>query len=429
MISLDFDFIISLLEPFDKLYAGFSGGLDSTVLLYALAKIPQLKAKLTAVHVHHGLSPNADTWKLHCEQFCKRHDIPLIVNHVHLNNSSNIEKTAREKRYELFSALSESNTCILLGHHRDDQAETLLLQLFRGAGLEGLSAMPAWRSLGKGLLFRPLLDYTRAQIERYAINHKLSWVDDESNQETHFSRNYLRHNLLPLIRERWPGVDDNLVRTARHCQQAQDLLDQLALSDCPKLNKPSQVLDCADLLCLNSERLNNIIRYWLRQNQVLMPDALTFNRIGSELLFSRDDATPIVSWGEVALRRYRKALYLMINKPTGKLSGLPWDNFPEPLVIDSSSIAAEPFNTGVRVLEGDVIEIRFRQGGERMKIHGQSKTLKKLFQEWGIPQWQRDRIPLLYINQELAMVVGYAISDSFYQKDLPFTFKIESRVI
>ncbi|WP_133139183.1 tRNA lysidine(34) synthetase TilS [Legionella genomosp. 1] len=429
MISLDFDFISSLLESFDKLYAGFSGGLDSTVLLYALAKIPQLKAKLTAVHVHHGLSPNADTWKLHCEQFCRRHDIPLIVNHVHLNNSSNIEKTAREKRYELFSALSESKTCLLLGHHRDDQAETLLLQLFRGAGIEGLSAMPAWRSLGKGLLFRPLLDYTRAQIERYAINHKLSWVDDESNQETHFSRNYLRHSLLPLIRERWPGVDDNLVRTARHCQHAQDLLDQLALSDCPKLNKPSQVLDCADLLCLNSERLNNIIRYWLRQNQVLMPDALTFNRIGSELLFSRDDATPIVSWGEVALRRYRKALYLMINKPTEKLSGLPWDNFPEPLVIDSISIAAEPFNSGVRVLEGDVIEIRFRQGGERVKIHGQSKTLKKLFQEWGIPQWQRDRIPLMYINQELAMVVGYAVSDSFFQKDLPFTFKIESLVI
>ncbi|KTD51803.1 cell cycle protein MesJ [Legionella quinlivanii] len=429
MISLDFDCISSLLEPFDKLYAGFSGGLDSTVLLYALAKKPQLKAKLTAVHVHHGLSPNADSWKLHCEQFCLRHDIPLIVYHVQLNTSSNIEKAAREKRYELFSSLSGSNTCILLGHHRDDQAETLLLQLFRGAGIEGLSAMPAWRSLGKGLLFRPLLDYTRAQIELYAINHKLSWVDDESNQETHFSRNYLRHSILPLIRVRWPGVEDNLIRTATHCQQAQHLLDQLALSDCPKLHEPSLVLDCADLLDLDNDRLNNIIRYWLRQNQVLMPDALTFNRIIPELLLSREDATPLVSWGECVLRRYRKALHLMINKPTIKLSALLWGNFPEPLVIDSISIAAKSFNTGVRVLPGDVIEIRFRQGGERMKIHGHSKMLKKLFQEWGVPQWQRDRVPLLYINQELAMVVGYAISDSFFQNDLPFTFKIEGRVI
>ncbi|KTC67988.1 cell cycle protein MesJ [Legionella birminghamensis] len=406
---------------------GFSGGLDSTVLVYALSQIPKLKKKLIAVHINHGLSPNANAWEVHCQQFCQQQKVPLIAYQLRLNITSNIEKLAREKRYEVFTTLLRDNTCLLLGHHRDDQAETLLLQLFRGAGIEGLSAMPAWRSLGQGLIFRPLLDYTRAEIEAFANDHRLPWINDESNEKTHFSRNFLRHTLMPLIKQRWPGINDNLARTAAHCQQAQRLLNDLALIDCPQLQERSDILDCAALLTLDKDRLNNIIRYWLKQNQVTMPDSLTFNRITSELLLSRSDAAAVVNWGRVVIRRYKTCLFLE-NKPmVPKLSRIAWHDFPETLVAPAMSIKAIPAPAGIRILPDDEVEILFRQGGEQIRLHRQSKSLKKLFQEWQVPQWLREKIPLLYINGELAMVIGYAISDTFFQKDLPHTYVIESK--
>ena len=187
------------LANYNTLFVGFSGGLDSTVLMHCMASHPALVAKLRAVHVHHGLSVNATAWQAHCQQFCDALGIQLMVLKVTCNNRANIEESAREARYAAFSSLLSDNDCLLLAHHCDDQAETLLLQLLRGAGIDGLAAMPSVNNLSKGQLVRPFLQHSRQRLEAYAHQHRLAWINDESNQNSDFSRNYLRNEIMPLL--------------------------------------------------------------------------------------------------------------------------------------------------------------------------------------------------------------------------------------
>lgn len=405
------------LGQYDRLLVGYSGGLDSTVLLHLLAGQPTLVNKLLAVHVNHGLSANANNWQDHCQQFCKDLAIPLVVKQVNLPSQANLEEEARKARYEIFSSLLANTDGLILAHHLDDQAETLLLQLFRGTGIDGLAAMAAKKGFAGANLLRPFLQLSRQNLEEYAKTNLLSWVEDESNLNISFSRNYIRHRVLPLICERWPAVVDNLVRTTHHCQQAQSNLEALAKIDCPTLNEVSSTLPLAFLSTLNSERISNVLRFWFKSNQVKQPDTLSFNRLLKEVIQARSDARPEVVWKGFSVRRYQQTLYLSQVEKEQFFATTNWPQFPEPLKIeDLGEIIVKEAEQGFLLPTPAKIEVRFRQGGELFKWHGQLKQLKKLLQEWQVPPWQRGSIPLVFVNGQLAVIVGYAVSDLYFGK-------------
>lgn len=401
---------VKTLSRYQRIFIGFSGGLDSTVLLHAVA---QYSRKITAVHIHHGLSPNADNWQNHCQTLCKNWDIPLITQKVTLPSGANIEEEARNSRYKVFASLVTSEDCLLLGHHKNDQAETLLLQLCRGAGIDGLSSMHPQ----KGVIFRPLLAMTRSELEHYAQSQQLYWIDDESNQSLHFSRNYLRHEILPRLGERWPKVVNKLARTAQLCQEAQANLDALAELDCP--NCKNSILSLTELMDLPPQRLNNVLRFWLKSNAIKLPGSGFLKRIVNEVISAKEDAHPKLLCGSVSIRRYQQTLYLQKERRNTVKNHI-WTNFPETLYIEHiGNFSVKESREGVAIPAQSLIEIRFRKGGELFPWHGQRKQLKKLMQDWKIPPWLRERIPLLFINQQIAAVLGYAISDTFYTKEKP----------
>ncbi|MFC3907931.1 tRNA lysidine(34) synthetase TilS [Legionella dresdenensis] len=410
-------------KGYNQLYIGYSGGLDSTVLLHILASQPDLLSKITAVHINHGISKNALSWQLHCEQFCREHNISFIARQVEFIRDANIEERAREARYQVFQSLLTEDDCLLLAHHRDDQAETLLLHLFRGAGISGLAAMPAIKALEKGILARPLLNFSRQQLEQYAVLHQLQWIDDESNLSSDFSRNFIRNQLMPLIQTRWPNVQATIARTANHCQQGQDLLEQLAVLDCLEITGTE--LPLKYLNNLDWQRANNVLRVWLKSNKVRLPDTVTFNRIYPEVIHAKAGSVSEIAWLDNRIKRHQQKLYLLKEKLVNN-SQLEWNDFPNPLPLPYGSLTAIKSEQGIKITPDSKIIIRFRSGGEHMRWHGQTKAVKKLLQEWQIPHWQRNQIPFLYINDKLAAITGYAISDDFYAESGSDVYSIDN---
>ena len=405
------------LERYQKLVVGFSGGLDSTVLLHYLSSYPALYNKLSAIHIHHGLSANAATWAEHCQRVCASLGIPLVIRHIEFNRTANIEENARRARYQEFASMLSINDCLLLGHHQDDQAETLLLQLLRGAGVDGLAAMAPVKKLAGHNLCRPLLMHPRQTLVDYARLHHLSWIEDESNQNQAFSRNYLRHQVMPLLHDKWPGAAANLARTAHHCQQAQANLEDLALLDCPALADRHATFSLDSLRNLSHARVSNVVRVWLKNNSIRAPSANVFNCLIDEVIFAKSDAQPCVQWHDIAIKRYRQTLYIVPDKKISPLLMQKWYNFPQPVRINNMLLHATLTDKGIKVPKGAHISVGFRQGGEQITWHGQTKELKKLLQQWQVPPWQRAEIPLIYINDCLAAVVGFAISDHYFSKD------------
>lgn len=410
---------IACLNHYSQLFVGFSGGLDSTVLMHYLASSPALSAKLSAVYVNHGLSPNALLWQNHCQQISQSLGVRFIAQQVHIDNTSNLEERARTARYEVFNSLVKANECLILAHHQNDQAETVLLNLLRGAGVDGLAAMSEYSMLANGnALIRPLLFCSRSALEAYAAEHQLRWIDDESNQDEHYSRNFLRQTIIPLLQDRWPAAIENIARTSNHCQQAKENLNELALLDCPELSSIQNSLHITSLLVLSPQRITNVLRAWLRKNKVKSPSAAVFARIINEVLYAKQDAMPLVDWEEHSIRRYKDKIYLD-TKPQSKVSGVfPWPNFPNPLHLGGTDyVSAVRSTSGLVLPENATLEIAYRHGGATLKWHGQTKELKKLFQQWSVPPWMREYVPLLYVNGQLAAVVGYAISDDFFSRD------------
>ncbi len=395
-----------------------SGGLDSSVLLHALTcawhdGLPPLRA----VHVNHGLQAEAEAWAEHCRRFCAGLGVELSLLRVdaRARAGESPEATARHARYQALAELLQTNEALLTAHHRDDQAETLLLQLLRGAGPRGLAAMPPSRRLGAGLLLRPLLEYDRAELEAYARQHSLVWVEDPSNREHAFERNFLRHQVMPLLRQHWPGLNKTLVRSARACAEAAALNEQLAQQDLGPAQ--GEVLPLARLRALPPARRRNVLFHWLRCQGAGLPSAAQMAQL-EQIAAAAQDATPQVGWGEWVVWRYRDALYLLSRAETRPLCGvLEWDG-RTPLVLPGlGRLEAHPVRgRGLRsdTLEG-CLQIRFRRGGERCRIRGQGhrRALKKLLQDAGVPPWQRWRIPLLFIDDQLAAVIGHWVCEPF----------------
>ncbi len=404
------------LNKFNTIKVGLSGGLDSCVLLHYLANQPLFHNKLEAIHVNHGLSPKANQWQVYCEEFCKKLAVPLIAESVQINVNSQIEEAARNARYTVFKRFLGEGECLVLAHHQNDQVETLLFNLFRGTGIDGLASIPKHRKLGLGELFRPLLDTNRKVLHKYAKEHNLDWIEDESNLNLDFSRNFIRHAILPVISEKWPSALQNISDCANKCGEARENLTQLALIDCPKLlDKPLQ-LDLDFIQSLKEERIINVLRSWLKYNVVLSPSSHVFQRIIREVIFAKHDKIPKLVLGKVLLTRYRDCLYLI--KDTASIcTNIAWENFPNPLRLpDGRVIKAEACTDGIVIGKSSSVWVRFRVGGESIKHNGKSKKLKKLLQELGVLPWERDSLPLLFVDGKLQAVIGLVNADFFNYK-------------
>jgi tRNA(Ile)-lysidine synthase len=403
-----------------RLLLALSGGLDSCVLLQLLAgQQKNLNFELHALHVHHGLSPNADDWVAFCEKTCADLQVPLQVVRVHvpLDSGAGIEAAARQARYR---ALFDSNAdYIVLAHHQDDQAETLLLQLLRGAGVKGLAAM-AMYDVDRRLL-RPLIDVSREELLQYAKARKLHWIEDESNLDTRYDRNYIRHELMPLIETRFKSAKKVMARTSRHMAESAALLDELAELDAGcsgySMQAIKQRLPLPCLQSLSLSRGRNMLRWWLSLNQLDMPNSARLEEMLNQLLSARADAVISVRINaDTNLRRYQNDVYIESRHHPAPVS-LLWCGQPELNLPDGSRLTFEK-KTGQGLaferLGIDKLRVAGREGGERFKPdqNRPTRTLKHLLQEANIPPWERQKLPLIYLQDELAVVPGIGVAAS-----------------
>ena len=391
----------------------FSGGLDSTVLLHALvACSDRYGIPVIAVYVDHGLQRDSSRWSGHCEAFAEQlgiefHSLSVVVD---TQSGTGLEAAAREARYASLRNMLQPGDWLLSAHHRDDQAETVLLNLMRGSGPAGLAGIGRIRKFAAGWLARPLLDVTRAALQEYANVHSLDTITDPSNVDQQFDRNYLRHEVLPRFEARWPDAAKRIRRSATLAGEAAGLLAELAALDAAMLGDRPDRLAISRLRELAAPRQRNVLRHVIADLGLPMPGGAQLEQIVNELIDARDDAQPLVAWPGARARRYRDRLYL-----------LPGDEL-EPQPATAQAFVGDrlllPGGLGLLALEPDakhgvsaaVVErglvVQYRSGGERFKPLNQEHTrkLKKLLQEEGVVPWMRERIPLIYSGDELVAV-------------------------
>jgi len=393
-------------------YVGFSGGVDSTVLLHVLhgwcATHPG-SPPLAAIHVNHGLQAAARQWQQHCEAMCRSLQVPLTTCTVAVLAYGSGEEAARKARYQAFQQQLPPGAVLFLGHHLDDQIETFFLRLLRGAGVEGLSAMPRRRALGEALLLRLLLDVSRSEIEHYAAQHGLAYVTDPSNRDTGLARNFLREEVLPLLAGRWPLYRQSVARASRHLAAAADLLaEQLGVPDTvhSALGDPGMALPA--LFAGGVEAAAPRLRAWLRSRGCPAPDSAMLVEFLRQLRESAVDASPRLACGAYTLQRYRDRVYLLpefdVPPPAASLPLAPGARrvVPGVGIVDLRRACG----AGLALAPGELPALRWREGGERAALLGRagSRSLKAVLQELGVPTWWRDRVPLLYLEDELLAV-------------------------
>jgi len=412
-------------------WVAFSGGMDSHVLLHAMAQCrAEMNIQVKAVYVEHGLQSDSHLWAEHCETVCQAYDIPLTILHVDAvaKKGESPEAAARKARYDALASVVSENDVMLTAQHERDQSETVFLQLLRGAGTRGLSAMPALTRLGKGHLYRPLLNVAYSALQDYAQQQALQWVDDPTNQQRRFDRNLLRHDVMPLLRKRWPSLDTTVLRVASQQAEAQQLLAELAEHDSEALIDESGTLAILGLIELSAIRQRNVLRYWLENRDMRPPSAKKLAQIQHDAVNAAKDRRPCVSWSGCEVRRYRDRLYAM--NPLKDLDNhLSIDWQPgKTLVLPASSgtLLSRPV-TGHGVIIQGQSTLKYRRGGERCQPAGKMghTSLKKLFQEAGIPPWQRNRTPLVYVGDELAAVAGLCICEPFVASGEMTGFELE----
>jgi len=432
--------VCTIVRPRDRLLVGLSGGVDSVVLLDSLRRIARtLGFRLSALHINHQLSPNAGRWAAFCRSLCRARGIPFRVVKVRVPRGNSVEAAARAARYEAFAGATADY--IVLAQHQDDQAETVLLQLLRGAGVKGLAAMPLLRKAegrrqkaeGKSKkaghpssfilhpsILRPLLDVTRAEIEAYARKRKLKWVEDESNQDIYFQRNYLRHEVLPVIARRFPAYRATLARAAQHLADAARMLDEMAAADgAGWIEAGSLAVDA--FRRLPATRARNLLRYFLAGHGLNMPGAVRLEEALRQALDAKQDARVLVELGNFTLRRHAGNLHLV------RSGSAPPAHFEKrwrgekkialPELGGVLSLApARGSGISLARLGARPVTIRVRQGGERLQpdCRRPRRSLKNLLQEARLPPWQREGLPLLYCGEHLVWVAGIGV-DCRYQ--------------
>lgn len=417
-------FLASLLKrlPAAPRYCiAYSGGVDSHVLLHAMASCAErLPGTVSAVHIDHQLQQQSADWAAHCRQVCDRLGVPFTVVRVDARpgGGESPEAAARHARYQALADWLPRDAALLTAQHREDQAETLLLQLFRGAGPRGLAAMPLTAAFGAGSLARPLLEQSRADILAYAHAERLRWVEDPSNDDLRFDRNLLRRQLLPAVRRRWPGVDRVLARAARLQADQAELATALGQIDAQRcrVGGHGDQLACTPLRHMSRARQRNLLRYWIDSNGMSVPSLAVLDAILDSVLSARRDASPRLQWSGTEIRRYRDRLYVMPPlPPTDSGARIIW-NIREPLPLPGGGTLTALASSGCGLRADDNrLEIRFRQGGEVLQPSGRRghHALKKLFQEWQVPEWNRGRVPLVFSKGALVAVAGLCVCEGF----------------
>ncbi|MFS2304132.1 tRNA lysidine(34) synthetase TilS [Pectobacterium versatile] len=390
----------------------YSGGLDSSVLLHLLVALRQRSGlPIRAAYIHHGLNPLADSWAEHCCQQCERWQVPFASLPVKVEaQNGGIEAAARTARYQALQAHLQEGEALLTAQHLDDQSETFLLALKRGSGPAGLSAMAAQSMLGHHRLVRPLLGISRLQLEAYAQRHQLGWIEDDSNQDERFDRNFLRRQILPRLTQRWPHFPSAVARSAQLCAEQEQLLDELLEESLQALCQPDGALSIDGLVPLSPVRRFALLRRWLAQQGATMPAREQLQRLWDEVATSRQDAEPVLQLNQMQIRRFRQYLYLLPLMPSLKDRIILWqspscslslpDNLGTLLLADSGVAIRAPEN-------GEAVSIRFSTSGT-VNIVGRAhgRQIKKLWQELNVPPWWRDRTPLVFYNEQLIAAVG-----------------------
>lgn len=423
------------------LLVALSGGIDSMVLL-RLASIyaNERHLKCIAVHVNHGLSQHAFDWEGVCQAHCDFLSIDLYIERVQLTVTAqdSLEEVARKARYQVLDKHMQANSLLLTGQHQDDQVETFFLALKRGSGPAGLSSMPSITPLSNGYKCRPLLTVSRSDIEQYAQDNELKWVEDESNKDTRFDRNFLRHEIVPNLVQRWPSFASSVSRSAQLCAEQESLLSELLQ---PKLMAFQNTYQGISISQLNSESelaRNMLLRLWLKQFAIPLPSQVQLWVLWNEVAKAKEDANPQLELGAIQLRRFQDNLYCLpqyqdLSAWKKELSNTL--DLPDALgrLIFSTGVEERDLNNKndeqsllLRAPNQDEkIAVRFNVLGltAHPEARERSRKMKKLYQEYGIPSWQRTRLPMIFYNEELAAIAGLFVCRTFSGKECELIWK------
>lgn len=402
------------------IYIAYSGGLDSHVLLHLCSTHLKIRAKLTAVYVHHGLQEKAGEWAIHCQQQAQKLGIrfkSLYVNAT-ADKGDSPEQAARDARYNALKQLLKKDDVLLVAQHRDDQLETVLLQLFRGAGVQGLAAMAEISVFADGQLIRPLLNYSQHTINNYAIEQHLTWITDPSNQCDDFERNFLRNQIVPLLKTHWPALDKTVARSAKHCANAQQLLARLAEPLLAQLMHTDSSLAINDLVLLEINQQSLVIRQWFAYLNLKMPSITFLQQLSNQVIAAKKSANPLLKRSDCQIRRYQNKLYCLTQVNETMMPQI-WSPTQEKVQLSrKSSLQRVLATTGIsqHLWQASTITIHYRKGGEKIALPNRQghHGLKKLFQEAQIPPWERSQIPLVYCNDSLIAIAHLWISSDVF---------------
>ncbi len=406
-------------QGLDKTFhIAYSGGMDSHVLLAVFSELRlHLPIQLRAIHINHGLSTHASDWAVHCARICEAYQVPFSAHliQIDLAEDSSLEEAARVKRYAVFADCMDVNDVLVTAHHVDDQAETVLIQLLRGAGTKGLAAMPVVKPFARGAHGRPFLSVPRATLREYALSLGLQWIEDESNANTNLTRNFIRHVIFPRLTSRWPTAAGMIARSGAHCAESQSLLEEYVADDCKHAEgSRAHTLSVRALSRLSAQRQRLVLRAWIHQHGYCLPNTRKMLAIQNDVLTAAWDRLPVVRWKETELRRYRDDLYLLppldvfaMNEP------LLWD-LKQPLELEHRTLEASLVKGSGFTSQLQQVTVQFRRGGETAEFAKRGRhTLKNLFLEWDVLPWERNRVPLLFDDGRLIAVVGYFLHEDY----------------
>ncbi|GIT61774.1 MAG: tRNA(Ile)-lysidine synthase [Gammaproteobacteria bacterium] len=418
------------LENYSRIAVAFSGGLDSSVLLHSLVSIPEFKEKVFAIHVNHGLSPNSKSWIKHCDKFCSGLGVNFIPLTIELENSKTNENILRKARYEaLFSCLKQGDV-LCTAHHQDDHIETILFRILRGTGIKGLAGIEKYSQMEGIDLIRPLISYSKKDLLDYADKFEVNWIEDESNEDLSISRNFIRKKVIPNLKnDNWPEYKNSISYLSSKAKEANEILDEIAYLDLKLC--ASESLDRLSILKikeLSHARAMNVLFTWLGINTHLGVSNKLTDQVYKSIILASESSNPVVTFGKKGqkgsfqIRRFNNFLHHLPLTETETLSNKKvWKwNSDDPLELPTGTLSMQvALGKGISTqLTEPGISIKGRIGGERCKPEGRSKSqkLKKLFQEYGVPPWVRDRIPLVYVGDQLAAVSDLWVCDEFVAK-------------
>jgi len=407
---------LQLLPSADSYLVGFSGGADSTALLHALASLKgQLDAPVRAVHINHGLHPQADKWQQHCEELARAWSVPFSSLTVHLEgNGKGLEAEARELRYAALQSLMTVGECLLTAHHADDQAETLLLNLFRGSGVDGLAAMPIQRPLGQHRLMRPLLGVTGQSLRDYLQKNDIEWLEDPSNDKIDQDRNFVRHKVLPLLETRFQGITQRLLLSCESMSETRSLLEPVADQYLQTELVHALVLNTSKTLLESPALFKLVIRRWLANAGIPAIPGRQLNDLYEQVSTAGTDQNIDIAWAECHVRAYQSRLFLQRGDQPPACAPCIWPQGQSSIKLHDG-LGRLSFQSSNPVFPSGEITVTNRQEapGLSLALPNHHQSIKNLFQSAKIPVWLRDSIPLILIDKQLAAVGDWSLSESF----------------